>query len=41
MRDWTLPWWVGELKQGSNLHIKAIFWNRGEAFEAESEAADP
>ena len=27
-------------KQGSKLHIKAIVWDRGETFEAESEAAD-
>ena len=29
-----------ELKQGSNPHTGAIFWVRGETFEAESETAD-
>ena len=38
--DWTCPWQVGELKQGSDPHIRAIVWDRGETFEAESEAAD-
>ena len=31
---------VGELKQGSDLHIRAIVWDKGETFEAVSEAAD-
>ena len=31
---------MGELKQGSNPHIWAIAWVRGEIVEAESEAAD-
>ena len=31
---------MGELKQGSNPHIRAIMWFRGETFKAESEAAD-
>ena len=31
---------MGELKQGSNPHIGAIIWVRGETFEAKSEAAD-
>ena len=31
---------MGELKQGSNPHIGAIVWVRGETFKAESEAAD-
>ena len=30
---------MGELKQGSNPHIGAIVWVRGETFKAESEAA--
>ena len=38
--DQTCPQQVGELKQGSNPHIWAIAWVRGETFEAESEAAD-
>ena len=38
--DWTCPQQVGELKQGSDPHIWAIVWVRGETFEAESEAAD-
>ena len=38
--DWTHPWWVGELKQGSDSRIEAIVWVRGETFEAESEAVD-
>ena len=31
---------MGELKQGSSPHIRAIVWVRGETFKAESEAAD-
>jgi len=31
---------VGKLKQGSNPHLGAIVWVRGERFKAESEAAD-
>ena len=31
---------VGELRQGSNLHIGATVWIRGETFKAESETAD-
>ena len=31
---------MGELKQGSDPHIGAIVWVRGETFRAESEAAD-
>ena len=31
---------MGELKQGSNPHIRTIMWFRGETFKAESEAAD-
>ena len=30
---------MGELKQGSNPHIRAIVWVRGETFKAESETA--
>ena len=37
---WTCPWWVEELKQGSNPHIRAIVWVRGKTFKAESETAD-
>ena len=37
---WTSPRRVGELKQGSNPHIKAVVWVREEAFKAESQAAD-
>ena len=36
----VLPCWVGKLKQGSDPHIGAIVWDRGETFEAESEAVD-
>ena len=35
-QDWTCIWRVRELKQGSNLHIGAIVWDR-EAFEAVGE----
>ena len=35
-----LLWWVGDLKQGSDPHIRAIVWVRGETFKAESETAD-
>ena len=35
-----LPSGVGELKQGSEPHIGAIVWARGETFKAESESAD-
>jgi hypothetical protein len=35
-----LPSAAGELKQGSNPHIRAIEWVRGETFKAESETAD-
>ena len=31
---------MGDLKQASNPHIGAIFGDRGETFEAESEVAD-
>ena len=31
---------MGELKQGSDLHIRATVWVRGETFTAESETAD-
>ena len=31
---------MGELKQGSDPHIRAIVWVRGETFKAESEVAD-
>ena len=31
---------MGELKQGSDPHIGAIVWVRGETFKAESETAD-
>ena len=31
---------MGELKQGSNPHIGAIVWLRGETFKAESETAE-
>ena len=31
---------MGKLKQGSNSHLRAIVWVRGETFKAESEAAD-
>ena len=31
---------MGEPKQGSDAHIRAIVWVRGEAFKAESEVAD-
>ena len=31
---------MGELKQGSHPHIRAIVWVRGETFKAESETAD-
>ena len=31
---------MGELKQGSDLHIRAIVRVRGETFQAESETAD-
>ena len=31
---------MGERKQGSNPHIGAIVWVRGETFKAESETAD-
>ena len=31
---------MGELKQGSSPHIRAIVWVRGETFKAESETAD-
>ena len=31
---------MGELKQGSNSHIKVITWVTRETFKAESEAAD-
>ena len=31
---------MGELNQGSNPHIRAIVWIRGETFKAESETAD-
>ena len=34
------PQQVGELKQGSNPHIGAIVWVRGETFKAESETTD-
>ena len=37
---WTSPRRVGELKQGSNPHSRAIAWVRGEIFKAESETAD-
>ena len=39
-QDWTYPQRVGELKQGSNLHIGATVWVRGETFKAKSETAD-
>ena len=39
-QDWTCPQRVGELKQGSNLHIGATVWVRGETFKTESETAD-
>ena len=39
-QDWTYPRRVGELKQGSDPHIRAIVWVRGEIFKAESETAD-
>ena len=32
--------WLGELKQGSDPHIRATVWVRGETFKAESKAAD-
>ena len=32
--------WVGELKQGSDPHIRAIVWVRGKTFKADSETAD-
>ena len=35
-----LPSAVGKLKQGSEPHIGAIVWVRGEPFKAESETAD-
>ena len=35
-----LPLLVGELKQGSDPHMGAIVWVRGESFKAESETAD-
>ena len=38
--DWTCLRWVGELRQGSDPHIGAIVWVRGETFKAESETAD-
>ena len=31
---------MGELRQGSDPHIGAIVWVRGEIFKADSEAAD-
>ena len=31
---------MGELRQGSDPHIGAIVWVRGETFKAESETAD-
>ena len=31
---------MGELKLGSNPHIRTIVWFRGETFTAESETAD-
>ena len=31
---------MGKLKQGSNSHLRAIVWVRGETFKAESETAD-
>ena len=31
---------MGDLKQGSNPHIRATVWIRGETFKAESETAD-
>ena len=34
-----LPYRVGEQKQGSYPHIRAIVWVRGETFKAESETA--
>ena len=40
MVNWTCPRWVGELKQGFNLHIRAIVWVRREPFKAESETSD-
>ena len=36
-----LPSAVRELKLGSDPHIGATDWVRGETFKAESEAADP
>ena len=38
--DWTCLRWVGELKEGSDPHKRALVWVRGETFEAQSEAAD-
>ena len=38
-KDKTHAWGMGELKQGSDPHIMAIIWDRGEAFEAESKVA--
>ena len=38
--DWTCSQPVGELKQGSNLYIRATVWFRGETFEAQSEEVD-
>ena len=35
-QDWTCTQWVKELKQGSDPHIRAIVWDRGEAFECNS-----
>ena len=35
-----LPLEVGELKQGSDPHIRATIWVRRETFKAESERAD-
>ena len=39
-QDWTCPWQARELKPGSSPNIGANVWDRGETFEAESEAVD-
>ena len=36
----NVPLAVGELEQGSNPHIGATVWIRGETFKAEGETAD-
>ena len=38
-QDWTCTRGVGDLKQRSDTHIKAIVWDRGEAFEAVGECS--